>query len=580
MKRALVVSSGWRDVLWRANSAACVDQVLGQRGFRVRRLEDGEASRDSILSAYDDLIAHTEADDAAVFYYVGHGGRIDNIDYRVGDAVERDLRYICPSDFGANATEFRGICRFELAAKLAALSARTRNATVIFECCFAGLMSRTLAEHEVPVVPNDVVTAYLNRVRAELRTPTTPPGNPEAVSLSATDQSNEAYGIATPVDELAAFGIALDGTQRIGDFTLNLARALCGVGERRIPWRSLAPVIRNRMVFSRPELEGPTTRVPFSLETIDERSFGVHCGGGDATLEAGELHGVAIGDQYAVAADQPIGTLTIEAVDPLESRGCLATAPGATALPANARALPAQLVGPRLPVRVLGPDDVRAAVAATPRLRVAVSDEPTAVTLAVDGEHLRIDDPYGPIFVGAAERLPPAIAVLEDVAAARRLRAFAETFEPEATGFDVTLGLVTNGRLAPLPTLGAEVQVGAHVAIRLRNGSRSIRYAHVFGIGVDYNVHMFTFGDGLEVQPGTTEHLGVASDGTLVGHEIYWPPSVPRRLPRVDSVLVTLTAEPRDLSLLVKSREWIARGDEKPLPPFAMIWREYLLHAR
>src|ERR1700733_939881 len=137
-RRALLVCSSYEALAGRHNDLACMRRVLERYDFETTCLVDRDATRTAILSSYDALIAATQPDDAAVFYYTGHGGLVTNSDYQPSDELPPHLQHICPSDFGATVgQDFRGITSFELSLQLAALSRRTANATVIFECCFS-----------------------------------------------------------------------------------------------------------------------------------------------------------------------------------------------------------------------------------------------------------------------------------------------------------------------------------------------------------------------------------------------------------------------------------------------------------
>ena len=79
-------------------------------------------------------------DDAAVVYYCGHGLYATNRDRQ--DELQI-VQAIAPTDLDATTgDDFRSITAWELAIKLAQLTAMTRNVTVLLDCCHAAQMTR------------------------------------------------------------------------------------------------------------------------------------------------------------------------------------------------------------------------------------------------------------------------------------------------------------------------------------------------------------------------------------------------------------------------------------------------------
>jgi uncharacterized caspase-like protein len=142
-KRALIVASGFGAVRGRHNNAACIAQVLAPRGFEIAYCVDDRATRAGILECYLRLIAECQSDDAAVVYYTGHGGLVTNRDYATDTLVPHRFQYICPTDYAQTRDDdFRGVSALELSLLLAELTAKKRNVTTIFDCCYAALMTR------------------------------------------------------------------------------------------------------------------------------------------------------------------------------------------------------------------------------------------------------------------------------------------------------------------------------------------------------------------------------------------------------------------------------------------------------
>jgi Caspase domain len=309
MKRALIIRSGFDTPLGARNSAQCMASLIAAYGFEVTTCEDDAASRDGILAAIGRLIAATRKCDAAVLYYVGHGGLVTNSQYVAGGPVPRYVQHLIPTDYGETTEDdFRGITAAELSRLLVRLSARSANTTAIWECCYASQLGRSdelLSEGERPKF------TYLGLVRHYEKLRATDPAlgrldiaaNPRVVRVAAADEFSSSYPVGLPpAGELDALGIACRGDDdRIGAMTLALARILAPLRGHRVAWKQVAPELRARLYIQRPEIEGPLDRVPFSLDVVDPGTIGVVLvRDGGAVVDAGALLGVSIGDVYGV----------------------------------------------------------------------------------------------------------------------------------------------------------------------------------------------------------------------------------------------------------------------------------------
>lgn len=123
------------------NDVALVRGVVGERfGFDSIVVPNLEATRDGILAALDKLVAAAAPDDSLLFYFAGHGTRIE-----VRDDDEEQLREaLCPHDFSLDDLS-RGILDYELHERFARAQGRGARMTAIFDCCFSG----GLAEEDV-----------------------------------------------------------------------------------------------------------------------------------------------------------------------------------------------------------------------------------------------------------------------------------------------------------------------------------------------------------------------------------------------------------------------------------------------
>jgi metacaspase-1 len=101
----------------------------------VRLLLDGAATKAGIKDGIDWLALNVAPDDLAIFYYSGHGAR-----YRDPDSDEPDAfdELLCPHDTGVGSGVETFIRDDEMRLWLQAVTGRTRNLALIFDCGHSG----------------------------------------------------------------------------------------------------------------------------------------------------------------------------------------------------------------------------------------------------------------------------------------------------------------------------------------------------------------------------------------------------------------------------------------------------------
>jgi hypothetical protein len=518
--------------------------VLGKRGFAVERCVGAEATRAGVLAAYELLIADTDAGDAVVVYYSGHGGLARSSD---GDEV---LQFLAPVDYYATRPgDFRGIASAELSALLARLTELTANATVILDCCHAARMSRdaSLRVRSLPELASyEAVRAHVDRLRQtgrlgpeQLRSA----GNPRAVRVVACATGESAYeyrGRAGP---------------RIGMLTEALVEAFAEAGDARITWAAVMDRVRRRVLAlestQRPEVEGPSRRFVFEIAEDDAVSAlrVAPIGAGRARMENAALFGVGVGDEFAVVSDAPIGRLTVDEVGPRYAEGPLTLRVGRDAVPIGARAVRTKASVPEFPVLV-PTADLGEAVDATPTLRVAGPEERWLATVLV-GAHgeLTVADRLGPLHRPRAAGPGAVGAVLRDLRALAQASALRQSAVVAGTDWrldaevSIDWGTVRRGARRRLPTSGAAVHVGEYVYIEVRNNDSRELFVSLVDIGVSGRITVLTqhSPSGAAVVPGSR---------FVFNEPLGWPDGLDPAVPRPETVLVLVSASPRDVSVL------------------------------
>jgi Caspase domain len=610
-RRALIIQPDYDLLAGFENSAACMAQVLQARGFEILWCQAERASRAGILAAYDALIAGACANDAIVIYYIGHGGLMTNGAYNPeAPDLPRYIQNICPSDYALTTEDdFRAISSYELSLRLAELTRKTENVTVLLDCCYATALVRNDLAVIAPKLTRVGLTKHLQALRAASADFETldRAGNPHAVRLSASGRTAAAYQLQLPAAaELEALGLRLPAQGWIGAMTFRLAEVLARVGTARLSWRAILADLRTRLVVQRPELAGPDLRVPFSLDTAEAGTLAVHSEGGTAIVDAGQLLGVAVGDVYGV---MPGGAKTIDPatlieeliiteVTATEARGPrTAWRAGAGELPASAVALPISLALERLPVRVVADAPARpvidAALRASNLLRAATElDRQVVAELRVHGDQLELRDTLGPLFPPADSpgQLAAAVKDLENLATEHRLRALSDQHGPITPGVSLALVVIRDGEARVVSDHGTALGLGDRIALKLTNTGKASVHANVFNIGLRRKITRLNRApSGVELRPAGTYYISNEVAGPLEGFALRWPIGLPRDQPRLDTILVVLTPKPADLSMLVSSEHLAATrgpranavtrsGAEAAPPAFALRWLDYALY--
>lgn len=299
VKRALVIGSQTGDLSGVEIDASRMSRFLEQQGYRSKLLIRDKAVRQNILTSYEQLISATGAGDAVVVYYSGHGGLAANPYFEEEQhTTPRHLRFIVPFDIAASTeNDFRGISSLELSGLLARLTQKTKNVTVIYDCCHAARMSRNL-----DLVPKALprtwfvgIAAYIERLKESGLSidQSMIESNPNAVRLVAAGSTQSAYEYTNSNGE------------QVGLFTHTLLAMLKDVRNLPVSWNAVVQHVREEVLRivpeQRPEVEGPSRRLVFSIKQADETGvLAVGQKSGNPVLFGGRLLGIEVGDEYGI----------------------------------------------------------------------------------------------------------------------------------------------------------------------------------------------------------------------------------------------------------------------------------------
>jgi hypothetical protein len=620
-RRALVFGSQIEGLRGVDNDTRLVAELLRSHNFEVDLRVGEKATRASILAGYDHLIEMSSPDDAAVVYYSGHGFHA---------SLPGGPRWQCIAPFDlreGGVRDWRGITAWELSIKQEQLTRKTRNVTVILDCCHSSQMSRDAAVRcAIPrALPHPARVGFfahlevLREMYGAAFDDVQPDGNADAVRLVACGQLE------------AAFEYPDDSGEYHGAFTEALVDVMGKLGPTEVSWSSIAEAIRAivvaRFALQRPDVEGPARRRPFSL-TEDDGSgvVAINSTGGSFGLPVGHLMGVVLGDVFGVMPagsgdydrKRAIAEVEVTEVMPVAASARLRQwRNGHERLPAGAVAIPIARNARKRAVAVEAPDAdrdrIREAISACPTLRNSRPGEETAALAIVrlrDGA-LTISDPLGPLFPAAKfpEELDDTVKNVANLGVAQSIRELTGqhgVFEDELA---IDLGVLENGHARDLPAHGCALGLRDRIYVKVRNKGHRQLYVHVFNIGVRGRVKLLTsFAPaGVMLNGGDPDFvLGRSADGTLQGLGLTWPDGLPMDgFPRVDEIAVIATTSQTSLrtlethehltrsavrrsggtrlqSLLAQLQDgiWRDAGDETPTDGFLVKLLSFMLHPR
>jgi hypothetical protein len=130
-------------------------EVLGDLGFEVTMLLDGEATRARMLEAIGDLVATTGPGDVGVLQYSGHGTQVADAD---GDETDRLDEALVPVDFDDGAFLVDDDLR-----SIFATIPTGANLTCFMDCCFSESNTRMLRLEQPRRVSSAATARFLPR---------------------------------------------------------------------------------------------------------------------------------------------------------------------------------------------------------------------------------------------------------------------------------------------------------------------------------------------------------------------------------------------------------------------------------
>jgi hypothetical protein len=249
-----------------------LSQVLVERHAfppsHVVELLDEAATRSGILGAMEDLLQRVGGEgDTVLFHYSGHGSQQRDLDGDEADGMDETL---VPSDSGRTGTDPNlDIVDDEIHAWLLRLAEKTKNVTLLFDCCHSGTVSRDFMTCDA--------STRVRRVEPDLRKQG---GTGSTAARRGAVEGREPKGwlpgdlphvaLSACLPEETSHEVQLgEGGPSHGVLSWFLARAL-GQAAPSTTWRDLFATVASQVTDfyanQHPQLEGNADRRLFELE--------------------------------------------------------------------------------------------------------------------------------------------------------------------------------------------------------------------------------------------------------------------------------------------------------------------------
>ena len=359
-KRALLI--GIDKYPWLRQLDGCVNDVtlmgkILQENFgfpteNLVRLADGEATREAILAAMDDLVERTRPDDIVVIHYAGHGSQMTDREGNEPDGMDET---IMPFDSQGRAGINRDITDDEIHLRLVRMAEKTSFITLIFDSCHSGTVTRdafgvasrfmepdTRPVAELPLSP---IPPELRRRGGERGPSGWMPLAEQYVLLAGCRDEETSYEYRPPEG---------GGALVHGALTYFLARELSQAGpgtSYRDVFERAAAGVNAVHPNQHPQMEGRSDREVFGVDDVLPMRFvPVRERAGDmVVLGAGAAHGMTVGSVWDVYPQgtkltqdaRPLGRVEITRVRAVTAEARVSSESAAGTIARDARAIEA-----------------------------------------------------------------------------------------------------------------------------------------------------------------------------------------------------------------------------------------------
>ncbi|KAH0838871.1 hypothetical protein J3R83DRAFT_7288 [Lanmaoa asiatica] len=297
-------------------------------------LKDEQATQGEILRQFDQFLIKNEKiqqDDAIIFFFAGHGSRLDAPQGWVTD--NNKIETLCPHDFrtiGDDGELIWGISDRAIGVLMRQLAfQKGDNIVAVFDCCHSGGLSRAEEKEEKTL-----------RIRSIPPPPYPPPADlnleiwsstPEPCARAAktviqtgfqhkTMESHVLLAACRPDEQAMEDPSAKDAPG--GLFTTALIEGLRHYSLHDTTYARLFEMLDLKQKNQHPQCEGTNKdRLLFSVNTHHNRetTFKVSEKGHRLYVSAGSIHGIVVGTEFTVKSSTQTFILKAKKVDAFET---------------------------------------------------------------------------------------------------------------------------------------------------------------------------------------------------------------------------------------------------------------------
>ncbi|RYP18996.1 hypothetical protein DL765_003579 [Monosporascus sp. GIB2] len=591
-KRALLIGGSENKLYGIRRDLCAMADLFLDWGFNVSLCYGPDATRDGIIDAWRRLISQTpeRSDDAVVVYYSGHGGAEES---ETSTEAFR-IQYLLPFDIDQTTEkDFRGILDVELSYLVNCLTSRTHNVTIILDCCHAEGMAKRIPIQGVKTwspLKREIIDIHMRRLRAVgLLEKLHIEGNRYAIRVAAAESNKPAFEDEAPQGK--NFGDTDLGKPVMSRLTRELVLELQAHREKRISWDMVLPQLQSKLKeprskFQRPQVEGPRTRVLFSLGRQDiwgqlrvaahESTVTLMGGGALAQVWEDDEYAIMLPAALSLGSTEQIAVARVTEVCETKAVASLEYCGEHGEVPNGAVAVPLRRFRPAYGV-VIQAGDRKLATDLESRLEKSRiihrfntssgSGQAPFATIKQDGNKLvllhRKEEPTleYPMLTASdyGDAANDLVFQLEKLVQADQLLTLAPSGSEHAldvSSVSIEIGLVRGGLAQPFKGGEHRVTEGERAYLIIRNDEEFEVYASVFLVTsmgtIEWRSRAYPSGASL---PAGHEYVpGQISSGhpkvkraKVRGQKHVWPVSVPRRGPLDEAYVVVLTNVKADL---------------------------------
>ncbi|KAL4964465.1 caspase family protein [Aspergillus stella-maris] len=550
VRRALLIGSPSYGITGPPNDVQDLANLLRRHDFWVRECCGPQATRDGILMLWDQLISDVRPDDSVLIYYSGHGGFVKGSQAHPG----RRYQFIVPSDYAAptSPAHFKGIFDIEISKLVHRTTERSRNVTVILDCCFSGRMARDptygpkAVKKALENIPYEQVSKAYERLVGETRA--------YSPDLTSIEGNQHAVRIVAAADSEAAFEYDEGNGRMVGAFTKALLTTLDNALQANLTWKHMilraSDLVNTYFPYQHPHAEGPHNRVVFSQQVKDTNVYPIDISdGGEHILQAGHTAGVRAGNTYKIIynktaeSDEDLTTSEGKVTDVFPFHALLETRSTVFGKQ-TALAYPDTELQYRYPVSVA--DSLRQYVDKQiwKSKFIQLCEENTAsvifahldqqdevIRLSICGEPRATFDAKGDRFEGAVSR---ALRLTNSISRAAHLLSSTPTLEVKLD-HELQVGFST-AKTGGRDTKELAIDGSAHIdcqdriCITLKNTGYNDIYVSVFNVTAAGKISLMSRSSprGIRLNPGSLYTMGKREHTEVLrGMEMLWPKEIP-----------------------------------------------------